>query len=131
MFVDLLTTEQKKALVSLFTFIARADGKLEGSEWHYLNRFCEIHGLTYDINQESDLRLTCSVFLRQKAKMTAMVEVVKMAISDLDYDTLERQAVHEIGRAMELDHDTIESLHQWAMQGCAWGKAGAALINQI
>lgn len=129
MSVELLTSEQKSALINLFTFVARADGKLDGKEWHYLNRFCEAHGLTYDINQEYELRALCAVFLTEKSKMTALVETVKMALSDLDYDEREQQGLKEIAYVMEISDEKFEELNQWAIQGLAWVKKGAELVN--
>lgn len=131
MFVDQLSPEQKSALISLFTFVARADGRLDGKEWRYLNRFCEIHGLTYDINEELVLSEICKPFLLHKSKMIALVETVKMALSDLEYGESEQSCLKEIVKCMALDDDIFSTLNQWALDGLQWSQRGADLVNDL
>lgn len=127
--VERLSFPQKQALVYLFTFVARADGRLDGKEWHYLNRYCESQGLTYDINAEISLEEICDIFDTQQAKMNAVIETAKMALSDLDYDDKEQAALNEICDQMGLPQETFEQVNQWAQEGLRWMQQSERLIS--
>lgn len=128
MFVEKLTSQEKRSLVQLLTYTARSDGKIERQEWQYLNRFCDKHGLTYDINEENNLDHICGAIQSKAAKVVAMQHVVRMALADGCYEQREKENVHEISNMLGLDDVEFKRIENWAIEGFEWLKKGEAMV---
>ena len=129
MFVEKLTAQEKRSLVQLLTFIARSDGKVEQQEWNYLNRFCNKNGLTYDINEENDLEHICGAIQSRQAKIVALQHVVRMALSDGNYQDIERQHAKQIASALGIKSEHFKYIEGWAVEGFEWKKKGEAMLS--
>ena len=130
MFVDKLTAQEKKSLVQLLTFIARSDGKIAEQEWRFLNRFCDRNGLTYDINEENNLEHICGSIQSYPAKVVAMQQVIKMALTDGEYPITEKQNAMAIAQLLGFDTKQFEYIENWALEGYAWAKKGEAMVER-
>ena len=131
MFVEKLTAQEKKSLVQLLTYVARSDGKIAPQEWHFLNRFCEENSLTYDINEESELSHICGSIQTATAKVVALQHLVKMALSDGDYERSEKQNIVEIAKLMDIDMMQFKRIESWAEEGYEWMQKGYAMISEL
>jgi uncharacterized tellurite resistance protein B-like protein len=123
MFSHELSLQQRKALVSLLSRVARADGKVSDSEQSMVVAFSEALGVqSGEDGLESGPGELVLVFSSQRAARIALLELVTLAYVDDDYSLVERELVESIAGAMNVSIETVRRIEAIVELGRLWKK---------
>jgi tellurite resistance protein len=128
MFVDVLAKEEKEGLISLLTCIAKIDGEISEQEIKFLTEYSKEHSVQIDLKSEIELEAACSLIKSDKSKVVAIQEIIKIAISDGDYDSSERQGVFAISKMLLMSPELFYRIESWVIQGQRWVQAGEEMV---
>lgn len=128
MFVDVLAKEEKEGLISLLTCIAKIDGEISEQEIKFLTEYSKEHSVQIDLKSEIKLEDACSLIKSEKSKIVAIQEIIKIAISDGDYDSSERQGAFAISKMLLISPETFYKIESWVIQGQRWVQAGEEMV---
>lgn len=129
MFVDVLSKEEKKGLISLLACIAKMDGNISDQERDFLKSYSEEHSVEIDLSSEINLESACSLMKSEKSKVVAIQEIIKIAISDGHYDSAERQGAFAISEMLSMPPETFSKIESWVIQGQRWVQAGEEMVE--
>lgn len=130
MFAELLTKQERQALIDLLTFLAGIDGEISPPEVVFLKetqRRLDLEG--YEVPIGATIETTCAAFERTKAKRVALVELIKIAYADSIYDPAERAGIRRIAQLMDEGEATVQSLEAWVEAGLRWQAEGQELLG--
>jgi len=128
MFVDVLAKEEKEGLISLLTCIAKIDGEISDQEIKFLTEYSKEHDIQVDLKSEINLEAACSLIKSEKSKVVAIQEIIKIAISDGDYDSAERQGALAISKMLSMSPEAFDKIESWVIQGQRWVQAGEEMV---
>lgn len=128
MFVNILSSEEKKAIFQLLLSIARADGNLPKEEIDYLSAYAVEYSIYFDLNIEPNLEQACSQLRSFKSKVVAIQEIVKIALVDGHYDEAEKKGALIIANLLQLPTEKFEEIESWVIEGQKWVLKGEEML---
>ena len=128
MFVNILSSEEKKVLFQLLLAIAKADGSLPKEEIDYLSAYAAEYSIDFDLNMEPDLEQACSQLRSFKSKVVAIQEIVKIALVDGHYDDAEKKGALMIANLLQLSTEKFEEIESWVIEGQKWVLKGEEML---
>jgi len=128
MFVNILSSEEKKAIFQLLLAIARADGNLPKEEIDYLSAYAAEYSIHFDLNMEPNLEQACSQLRSFKSKIVAIQEIVKIALVDGHYDDAEKKGALIIANLLQLPTEKFEEIESWVIEGQKWVLKGEEML---
>lgn len=130
MFVDMLSKDEKQGLVQLITFIAKADGDITEEEMSFLSNYASEYNMPFDIDAEVSLESACAQIGTEGSKIVALQEIIKMALSDGEYDIEERKGAFAISEMLSLSKEKFEEVESWVIEGHNWVHRGEEMVAQ-
>lgn len=128
MFVDILSNEEKTGLFELLVAIAQADGDISKEENKFLRNYATENNINHDIHDTINLAESCSLIKTPKAKIIALQEVIKIALSDGHYDNEERKGALAISNILSLAPEKFYEIENWVIEGQSWVKKGEKIV---
>lgn len=128
MFVNFLSSEEKKSLFQLILAIARADGDISIKEIDYLSAYGDEYNIDFSPNMESNLEQACSQLRSFKSKVVAIQEIVKIALVDGHYDEAEKRGALMIANLLQLPTEKFQEIENWVIEGQKWVLKGEGML---
>lgn len=128
MFVNFLSSEEKKSLFQLILAIARADGDISIKEIDYLSAYADEYNIDFSPNMESNLEQVCSQLRSFKSKVVAIQEIVKIALVDGHYDEAEKRGALMIANLLQLPTEKFQEIENWVIEGQKWVLKGEEML---
>lgn len=128
MFLNELTESEKKSYWILANQVASAHEGVSMVEQDVLNRVLtelDIEPSNYFTTVES----ACAVFLSEKSKRIAIVELSIIALIDHDYDIQERKLIRLIAENFGLGLEFLDRAERWAESIVGLYSSGRTMIS--
>lgn len=129
MFIEQLDMDEKKALMRLLVYIAKADGKLVEEEKAFLSAYSTENDISIDLEEEISIEEVCAHLQSSKGKIVALQEIVKLAIVDGHYHEEERTGALAIAGLVNIEQARFEEIEKWVEDGKEWVERGLQMIN--
>jgi len=112
------------------------DDRRSEDERHFLMRFlealsgnpAELDAILEDVRSGRSISEHVALIESRKGKIYALQQALLLALSDGEYQRVERQGLQQLAAQLELDELIFEELEKWAAEGAAWQIRGAALL---
>lgn len=132
MFINLLSSIEKKALMSLLVNISKADGNLSDSEIDFLKTYASENNIEFNIDNKGvpTIEDACCEINSHKGKVVAIQEIIKLAIVDGHYDESERAGAIFISELLHLPLSKFEEIEAWVLDGEHWVSRGVQLLAE-
>ena len=130
MFTELLSVEEKMALLKLITGIAKADGEITKEEADFLSVYASEIGVSVDLDSDFSIEDTCALLCSYKAKIITMQEIIKMALVDGNYDEQERNGALIISQTLGIPLEKFLEIENWVIEGHNWVARGEKLLTE-
>ena len=112
MFLNLLDSDEKKAFAELAEKMIQADGLVIGREEAALAALKAEMGVSNDGGGRSVDELA-GVFHSWRSKIAALLELIGLGYSDVNFSVNEQSLVDEVARHMGLTRDDVEKTEAW------------------
>jgi uncharacterized tellurite resistance protein B-like protein len=132
MFSDLLSKEEKRALVKTMAYFAHIDGNVTPEEAELLVKAAEKCGMdakgAWKGIASGGLEQELACLQGDMCKRIVIQELIALGYADGRYFQLEKEAVNRVASILGLDRDTVERIEAWVRQGVEWSRKGYGLI---
>ncbi len=132
MFSDLLSDDEKRALVKTMAYFAHIDGKVTPEEAELLEKAAETSGLdakeAWKDVASGGIEKELACLRTDKSKRIVIQELIALGYADGRYFQLEKEAVNRVASILGLDRETVERIESWVRQGVEWSGKGYGLI---
>lgn len=130
MFAELLIERERQGLIDLLSLLAGIDGEVSPPEVAFIAEMKHRLDLDdYEPRAGASIEQVCAAFERKKSKRVALVELIKIAYADSNYDASERAGIRRIAQLMGEDEDVVQELESWVSDGIQWQARGEALLG--
>ena len=125
---DKLNADERRALLLLLTIVALEDGHLSESEVRFIQRLAtpigvELGALLVQVD-DAELDTLVARLGRPLSRRIAVLELVRLAHVDGVYAKVERERVLDVARRVDLSHEQLEWMEDWAAREWAlWREA--------
>ena len=123
MFLENMTGGEKSAFLGLAQELVRADGVLSSKEEELLASLTAMAGLQA---AEGTLEDLAGTFQTRKAKVSALLELLGLALVDGEYRTATRAVVAGIAKAFCFGEDELGGMEDWVARQIALIEEAAA-----
>ena len=114
MFLHSLGDQEKKAFLVLAKLLANEDGRVDDRELQLIDLFLVETGLTKgDIPTDLAMESAIQKFQTAKSRYSCLIELVGLALSDLDYAEEERAFINKIADHFSIGEQNLLSIENW------------------
>ena len=115
MFLNLLDSDEKRAFAELAEKMIEADGLVIGREEAALAALKAEMGIAESGDGRSVDELA-GVFHTWRSKVAALLELVGLGYSDINYSVNEQSLVDEVARQMGLTAEELDEIEKWVRE---------------
>ena len=127
MFLENLTDGEKSAFLGLAQRLIRADGVLSSKEEQVLASLTAVAGHR---TAEGTLKELANTFQTRKTKVSALLELLGLALADGEYHAAEKGLVSEIAKALDFTENELDGMETWVVRQVALFEEAANFWNE-
>jgi len=110
MITELLTVNEKKALISLSKKLINADGVIVAKEKQVYEIMLELLSLKrYKIDNKTSTKSLCNTFKTQRSKIICLLELIGIAWVDHSFQKKEKEFINEVCDNFGINRSKIKS----------------------
>jgi hypothetical protein len=129
-FLNMLTTDEKRAFVHLAQQLIEVDGVVIGREESALAALKAEMGVADDGSDDRSVETLARTFGSRRSRVAALLELYGLAYSDADFETREGTMVATVAHQMGLSTDDVESIEAWVRDHVALVRRAMVLMRE-
>lgn len=131
-----LEREEVRGIFGVLVHVMELDHERSQDERHFLNRFLEAIGhsreeleaIATEVREHPDIDWHVARITSRRGRIYALQQALLLALSDGDYQVVEREGLARLAERLGIDEVLFEDLEKWALEGATWQIRGAALL---
>ncbi|MCK5863138.1 MAG: TerB family tellurite resistance protein [Candidatus Hydrogenedentes bacterium] len=131
--IEMLTQEEKQALLELMACLVRADGRVRDVERELLAGYAELFHIQWiDGSCNCDIDLLDSLaaqFQRPESRVIVLQELLQLAHLDGFFNKDEKSLIIRVATLMGVPENFLKKIDEWVLQGIEWTLRGEELLE--
>ncbi|WP_298715894.1 TerB family tellurite resistance protein [uncultured Oceanisphaera sp.] len=129
MFVQLLSSSQQEALLSLSKKLITADNYIDQREQLLLDTLRQ--QCCNNLNPDSDVNIDSlhALFAEEKQKTAFMLELIGVAHADENYQDIEKDFITQVAKKLAISTAHLQNLESWVKQQLLLTQEAYALLE--
>lgn len=133
-----LNEDQRIAFMKALARLAKADGKLDGSEKKFILEVAKIYGVSEQrveeilaFENDDDVVESVRIINNRKVALELIKEMCILAHADNVLSDRETLLIGKVGEAMNVEVEKIEQISQWVIERIIWLEEAKIIFEEV